>query len=156
MKELNEYREKLINRFLEAAKEFCEACLAVKNPYAPIDAGGWNVHQLAVHTRDTDKLVYGSRALRTLSEENPEFSNFDGDAYMAEHYDAKESLRELLDGFVSNVAALSEILRGLPANAWTRTSRRETQGDGLTLQTWVERGLGHIEEHLETVKKAKK
>ncbi len=156
MKELNEYREKLINRFLEAAKEFCEACLAVKNPYAPIDAGGWNVHQLAVHTRDTDKLVYGSRALRTLSEENPEFSNFDGDAYMAEHYDAKESLRELLDGFVSNVATLSEILRGLPADAWTRTSRHETQGDGLTLQTWVERGLGHIEEHLETVKKAKK
>ncbi len=155
MKELDEYREKLVNRFLEVAKEFREASLAVKDPYAPIEAGGWNVHQVAVHTRDTDKLVYGSRALRTLAEANPEFPNFDGDAYMAEHYDAKEPLRELLDNFVSNVAALSEILRGLPANAWTRTSRHETQGDGLTLQIWVERGLGHIEEHLETVKKAR-
>lgn len=156
MKELNEYREKLINRLLEAAKEFREACLAVKAPYTPIEAGGWNIHQVAVHTRDTDRLVYGSRVLRTLAEENPEFPNFDGDAYMAEHYDPNESLHELLDGFVSNVVALTEILRGLSAKAWTRTSRHETQGNGLTLQTWVERGLAHIEEHLETVKKISK
>ena len=154
MKELNEYREKLIKRLLEAAKEFRAACLAVKAPYTPIEQGGWNVHQVAAHTRDTDKMVYGSRTLRTSAEDNPLFPNFDGDAYMAEHYDPKESLRELLNGFVANIEALTEILGGLPAEAWTRTSRHETQGDGLTLQTWVERGLGHIEEHLKTVKKA--
>lgn len=155
MKELNEYREKLINRLSDAANGFREACLAVKDPYAPIEPGGWNTHQVAAHTRDTDKLVYGWRTLRTLAEENPEFPNFDGDAYMAGHYDPNESLREMLDGLVENIASLTETLRGLPSKAWTRVSRHEMQGDGLTLQTWVERGLGHIEEHLETVKKAK-
>ena len=155
MKELNEYRAKLINRLPEAAKEFRGACMAVKDPYAPIGPGGWNTHQVAAHTRDANKLVYGLRVHRTLAEENPIFPNFDGDAYMAEHYDPKEPLHELLDGFVSNVVALTEILCGLSSDAWTRTSRHETQGDGLTLQIWVERGLGHIEEHLETVKKAK-
>lgn len=154
MKELNEYRARLINRLPEAAKEFWDVCLAVKDPYVPIGPGGWDIHQVAAHTRDTDQLVYGLRARRTLAEENPEFPNFDGDAYMAEHYDPKESLRELLDDFVANVDVLTKTLRGLSSDAWTRTSRHETQGDGLTLQTWVERGLGHIEEHLRTVKKA--
>jgi hypothetical protein len=154
MKELNEYRQKLINRLQEAAREFCEACLAVKDPYAPLEAGGWNVHQVAVHTRDTDKMVYGLRARRTLAEENPEFKNFDGEAYMAAHYDPGESLNQLLQEFNASITSLAEALRGLPDEAWSRPSRHETQGGGLTLQTWVERGLGHIEEHLKTVKKA--
>ena len=60
MEELIEYRKQLMDRLAAAAKEFRTACLAVKDPFAPIEAG-WNVHQLAVHTRDTDKFVYGVR-----------------------------------------------------------------------------------------------
>ena len=51
------------------------------------------MHQLAVHTHDVDKIVYRVHARRTIKEDNPEFPNFDGDAYMAEHYDAKEPLQ---------------------------------------------------------------
>jgi hypothetical protein len=86
-------------------------------------------------------------------EENPEFPSFDGEAYMAQHYDANESLGELLDGFVQNVEALVELLRSLPEDGWSRLSRHTTLGSGITLQTWVEKGLAHIQEHLETVKK---
>ena len=155
MKELKEYRAQLLNRLVEAAQDFRDACLAVKDPYAPLEEGGWNVHQVAVHTRDVDKLVYGSRARRTAEEDNPEFPNFDGDAYMAEHYDAKESLNELLDDFVESVESLAGMLRLLPEQAWSRESRHTTMGSGFTLQTWVERDLAHIEEHVETVKKGK-
>ena len=155
MKELKEYRAQLLNRLIEAAHGFRDACLAVKDPYAPLEEGGWSVHQVAVHTRDVDKLVYGSRARRTAEEDNPEFPNFDGDAYMAEHYDAKESLNELLDDFVESVESLVGMLRLLPEQAWSRESRHATMGSGFTLQTWVERGLAHIEEHVETVKKGK-
>jgi DinB superfamily len=154
MEELIEYRRQLIDRLSEAAKEFHSACLAVKNPFEPIEAG-WNVHQLAAHTRDVDKLVYGMRARRTLKEDNPEFSNFDGDAYMAEHYDARESLQAILTELVSGVDELTKMLRGLSDEAWKRESRHATQGSGLTLQLWVERSLQHIEEHLGTVKKVK-
>ena len=154
MEELSDYRKRLIDRLPDAANEFRSACLAAKDPFAPIEAG-WNVHQLAVHTRDTDRLVYGVRARRTIQENNPEFQNFDGDAYMATHYDAKEPLQTILNGLVSSVDELAEMLRSLSSEAWTRESRHETQGAGFTLQVWIERSLKHIEEHLATVKQVK-
>ena len=46
-------------------------------------------------------------------------------------------------------------LRDLPQEAWSRESRHETMGGELALQLWVERNLQHIEEHLQTLKKAK-
>jgi hypothetical protein len=152
MKELNEYRTQLVNRLISVAKDFRSACLAVKDPYAPLETGSWNVHQIAAHTRDVDQLVYGLRARRTAQEDNPEFQNFDGDAYTREHYSADESLQEMLDGFVQNVEALAGTLRALPPESWSRVSRHAKLGNGFTLQTWVERDLAHIEEHLETVK----
>ena len=155
MKELSEYRANLIDKLTAAAKAFRAACLAVKDPHAPLGEGGWNVHQVAVHTRDVDKLVYGLRARRTALEDNPEFQNFDGDAYMAENYDPTESLSELINGFVENIEALIKLLRALPVEAWSRESRHATLGSGFTLQTWVERDLAHIQEHLETVQKGK-
>ena len=156
MKELSEYREKLIDKLATAAKDFRAACLAVTDPYTQLEEGGWNAHQVAVHTRDVDKLVYGLRARRTALEDNPEFPNFDGDAYMAKHYDASEPLDALLDGFVASVQSLAENLRALPPEAWSRESRHATLGSGFTLQTWVERDLAHIQEHLESVQKSKK
>jgi len=153
MKELTEYRRNLIEKLVNAARDFRAACLATTDPYAPLGAGEWNVHQVAVHTRDIDKLVYGLRARRTVEEENPEFQNFDGDKYMAEHYDVDEALDGLLSGFVENVESLTKMLRALPDETWARESRHATLGNGFTLQTWVERGLAHIEEHVEMVKK---
>jgi len=156
MKELLEYRQKLIERLGEVASEFRAACLAVEDPYALPPENGWSVHQVAVHTRDVDKLVYGWRLRRTLEEENPEFLNFDGEAYMREHYDPTEALEKVLAELVASVEASIRLLRPLPPSAWARPSRHPTQGGGLTLQTWVERGLKHIEEHLEAVKQARR
>jgi hypothetical protein len=155
MEELNDYRRRLVDRLEAAAKEFRAACLEVKDIHAPIEPGGWNVHQVVVHTRDVEVLVYGLRARRTLQEDNPEFPNFDGEAYLREHYDPKESLRTILDGLVASVESLVDILRDIPVEGWSRPSRHATQGGGLTLQIWVERGLAHIEEHLTTVRQAK-
>lgn len=152
MKELVEYRTELMKRLLEAADEFRTACLMVKDPHAPL-SDGWNVHQIAVHTRDVDRLVYGSRVRRTAIEDNPEFSNFDGNAHLAENYDAGETLASVVDDLIKSTKALVELLQTLPTEAWSRLSRHAVLGGGLTLQSWVEKGLAHIEEHLETVKK---
>jgi hypothetical protein len=153
MKELLEYRRSLVDRLISSANEFRAACLKVQDIYTPLDQGGWNVHQIAAHVRDIDQLVYGTRARRTVVESNPVFSNFDGNAYMAEHYSAIEPLEEILDGFVNNVEALAQLLSDLPNAAWSRESRHATLGHGFTLQSWVERDLAHIEEHIKTVKK---
>ncbi len=154
MKELEEYRQKLLHRLHDATSEFRLACLAVPSGNEAVEPGGWSVHQIAVHTRDVDKLVYGGRARRTLMEDNPVFANFDGDDYMAEHYDPREALPAVLDGLEANVSDLLRLLRNMPPEGWSQPSRHATQGSGITLQAWIERDLGHIEEHLATVKRA--
>ena len=151
MKELLEYRKQLVARLVSASKEFRDACLAVNDPQTVID--DWSIHQLAVHTRDVHKLVYGLRTQRTAQEDNPEFKNFDDEAYMAEHYSVDEPLADILDDLVADVKSLSEMLAALSVEAWSRISHHAAFGNGFTLQTWVERDLAHIEEHLESVKK---
>ena len=151
MKELLAYRRSLIERLITVTNEFCSTCLASNDAFVPLAEGDWNVHQVAVHVRDVDKLVYGLRARRTAAEENPKFQNFDGEWYMIEHYSAKEPLPQILDELRGNVEGLANLLRELPAEAWSRESRHATLGDGFTLQTWVERDLAHIEGHMETV-----
>ena len=152
MKELLQYRSELIERLDQVAHTFRNQSLIVNDAFASID-GGWNVHQIAVHTRDVDKLVYGSRARRTAMEDNPEFQNFDGEASMAEHYSTSEPLNEVLDELVQNVEELVQMLRDLPREAWSRESRHVMLGRGFTLQLWVERDLAHIEEHLKTIQR---
>jgi hypothetical protein len=152
MKELLEYRVKLIERLSEAAHEFQSACMARKDPFEKVD-GEWTLHQIAWHTRDVDKLVYGARIRQTLNEDHPEFKSFDADAWMAAHYNKEEALTGILDEFLANIEELCKTLRELPREAWSRESRHETIGGGLTSQLWVERDLQHIEEHLLSVKK---
>ena len=151
MKELNEYRAHLMEHLIETAKAFREACLAVNEPYSPLTEDGWTVHQIATHARDVNRLVYGLRARRTAAEDNPEFENFDGDKHIAEHYNSDISLNELLNEFVNDLESLTTFLQSLPVEAWSRESRHATFGGGFTLQTWVERGLVHIEEHLSAI-----
>jgi hypothetical protein len=152
MKELLEYRVKMIARLGEAAREFCAVCEADGNPFEKVE-GEWTLHQIASHTRDVEKLVYRVRIYKTLNEVNPEFKDFDADAWMATHYSQEESLSEILDEFMKNIDDLCKTLSALPQEAWSRESRHEVVGGELTMQLWVERSLAHIEEHLRSVKK---
>jgi hypothetical protein len=151
MEELNNYRNNILARLEESARMFRAACLEASGRPVAADAEGWSVHQVAVHTRDVEKLVYGARIRRTIAEDNPLFENFDGDAWMAEHYDPNEPLASVLDDLVDSVEQTVVALKGLPPEAWSRPSRHEMYGAGLSTQTWVERSLAHIEEHLKTV-----
>ena len=153
MKELMEYRIKIVKRLGEAAREFRAACESFSDPFEKVE-GEWSLHQIASHTRDVDKLIYGARIRQTLNEEDPGFKNFDADAWMAENYNRAESLPSILDDFSASVEELCKILSGMPRESWSRMSRHETLGGELTLQLWVERSLAHIEEHLKVVKKA--
>ena len=152
MKELLEYREKMIARLGEAAREFRAACEDVNDPFTKME-GEWTLHQIASHTRDVEKLIYGARIRQTLNEDNPKFNRFNADDWMTTHYNREEPLTGILEEFSSNVEDLCKTLRDLPQEAWSRESRHETLGGGLALQLWVERSLEHIEEHFQTLKK---
>ncbi len=153
MKELMEYRVKIVERLGEAAREFRAACEAIQDPFTKVE-GEWTLHQIASHTRDVDKIIYSARIHQTLNEDDPEFKNFDADSWMANHYNREESLAEILDEFSKNMEELRKILSAMPREAWSRESRHETMGGELPLQLWVERSLAHIEEHLRTLKNA--
>lgn len=155
MKELLEYREKLIARLAEAAQEFRAACESFSDPFTRVE-GEWTVHQIASHTRDVDKMVYGERIRRTLNEATPDFKSFDADAWMAANYSKDEALLKIVNDLLINVQDLCKTLQSVPGEAWSRESRHETMGGDLTLQLWVERNLAHIEEHLLTLKNAQK
>jgi hypothetical protein len=154
MNQLLEYRAKLIDRLEAATEEFRKTCLTVGDPFKPAGEDGWNTHQLAAHTRDVDKVVYGMRIRRTVEEDDPVFQDFDADQWMTAHYNADEPLASILDVLSVSVKETAAMLRELPPEAWSRESSHEIYGGDFTLQTWVERGLAHIQEHLETVKKA--
>ena len=154
MNELLEYRRQLLTRLLAATEEFSKACISVREPGTPLEAGGWNVHQLVVHVRDVAAHVYRLRARRTVEENNPVFLNFDGEAWMVEHYNPAEPIAQVLEGFTRSIMETAEWLESLPQEAWSRLSRHAVYGGEFTMQTWIERNLAHIEEHLETVKKA--
>jgi hypothetical protein len=154
MKELFEYRKKLIARLAEAAGEFREVCESFSNPFQHAE-GEWTVHQVASHLRDVDRSIYGERIRRTRNEDNPEFPRFDAVAWMTEHYDRDETLGKILDDLSAHVASLCEELQAMPVEGWSRESRHEKLGGGVTLQLWVEHNLAHIEEHAQALKNAK-
>jgi hypothetical protein len=154
MKELIEYREKLIARLGEAADEFRRECRAFADPFKVVE-GEWTLHQIASHVCLVDRDVYSARIRRTLTEDNPDFEVFDPDAWMAEQYRREEPLNGILDAFSANIKDLCAELKSLPREAWSRESRHAHHGGGLTLQWWAERNLAHIEEHLRAVKRVK-
>ena len=153
MKELFEYREKFLARLHEVTVEFCDACRAFKDPFTAVD-GEWTVHQIAFHVRGIEREVYGTRVRRTLQEDNPEFKNFDPETWMADSYNRDENLETILDEFSKRMNEVCDLLGDMPQEGWSRLSRHEALGKGLTLQLWAERGLAHIEEHLKALKKA--
>ncbi len=146
-KELLEYRARLLTRTRQASAEFCAACRANPDPFAPLEPGGWNSHQIAAHVRDVHEQVYGLRLRRTANESSPAFTNFDPEEWVRTGYKAGEPLEEILASFQYGLDELVNWLSTLPIDAWSRLSRHEVLGE-VALQSWAERGLAHIEEHL--------
>jgi len=155
MKELMEYREKLLARLGMAVEEFCEACRSFADPFAIVE-GEWTLHQIAFHVGGIQREVYGMRVLRTFHEDNPIFKNFEPEEWMAASYTRDEPLEKILNEFLAGIQTVCALLAEAPQSSWSRLSQHEALGKELTLQLWAERGLAHIEEHLAILKKAQK
>ncbi|MDO9129261.1 MAG: DinB family protein [Anaerolineales bacterium] len=154
MEKLLEYRQRFLDKLSAAPDELRAAMPRIRDPHAPLEEGGWNLHQVLVHMRDVNAQVYPPRLYRILDEENPTFENFDGEAWMAAHYDPNEPLEAILAEFARQCADAADRLRSLPAEAWNRPGTHPAYGTH-TLGWWAERMLAHIEEHLTQLSRAK-
>ena len=147
MEDLLEYRQLFLDKLAAAPDELRAALAGVRDARAPLEEGGWNSHQVIVHMRDVNAQVYPPRLYRILDEENPTFDNFDGEAWMAAHYDPNEQLEAILAEFSRQCAEVVDRLRSLPSKAWNRPGTHPSYGTH-PLQWWAERMLAHNEEHL--------
>lgn len=147
MEELFEYRDRMLTRLAESGKMLETALGQIKDVTTPLEPGGWNAHQVITHMRDVNQQVYIPRLHRIIDEENPLFENFDGEAWMAQHYQAQEAVPDITTQFGSQCLACATWLRGLPAEAWNRPGKHPTIGVH-SLQWWVERLLAHVTDHL--------
>jgi len=147
MDELLEYRQRMVMKIANAAELIEAAILSNNDPTQPLESGGWNLHQVITHMRDVNQHVYLPRLHRIIDEENPMFENFDGEAWMAEHYQPQEPIQKAVSEFKEQCQSSADWLKNLPQEAWNRPGRHPSFGKH-SLQWWVERTLAHISEHL--------
>src|SRR5665648_136212 len=114
MEELLEYRQRIINKIATAPESIESAILRITDHTLPLEAGGWNIHQVIAHMRDVNQHVYLPRLHRIIDEENPMFENFDGDAWMAEHYQPLEPIGILSSEFNEQCNLTADWLNSLP------------------------------------------
>lgn len=152
MEELLDYRKDLLNKLSTAPDELAKSLKSIRDPFQPLEPGGWNAHQVIVHMRDVNREVYILRLKRILKEEDPMFANFEGEAWMAAHYQAGEPLADVLAEFSSGCTSTAAWLANLPASAWNKPGSHPTLGRHA-LQWWVERLLTHVNEHLQQISK---
>jgi hypothetical protein len=147
MEELLEYRQRMVKKIAKAPELVDAAILRIKHQTISLESDGWNIHQVVAHMRDVNKHVYLPRLHRIIDEEDPMFENFDGEAWMAEHYQPQEPIHKLAAEFGEQCRSSADWLNSLPHEAWNRPGRHPAFGKH-SLQWWAERTLAHIDEHL--------
>lgn len=108
--------------------------------------GGWSLHQVLAHLRDTEAL-YLERARRIRKEEHPAIANFDQEAHMREHYDPATPVKTLIAEFRAARRAFVRLLRALPDKDWERSGVHADYGP-ISLEWLATHEVGHTFEHL--------
>jgi len=149
MEELYDYRERLLDRYGAIPGEFESrlASLATAAGYASQEPGGLKLRQVMAHVRDVEAQSFSPRLERILSEETPMLSDLDQSGWKETHYQAGESLEDILAEFRELRFRELGRLRNMSQMDWNRPGRHPVWGL-RTLQWWVERSLAHNEEHL--------
>jgi hypothetical protein len=145
---LDDYRKRLLARYLQQPEDYAER-LAGLDPAAgrtPIKPGEWSAHQVLFHTASVDEQAYGPRLRRILLEDRPALEDYDGDGWMAEHYDPAAPMGVILERWRSTRRDYAAAVAEAPAEGWGRTGRQSYWGE-RTLQWWVERAVAHADEH---------
>ena len=155
MEELWAYRQRLLERHAAQVSELRARLAGWPDDRLRIasSTGEWSAHQVAVHLRDVEVQAYVPRVHRTLAEADPSLADFDAEAYMAGHYDRSEPIEQIVEDVEQARQGLRRVLAFDDGRAWSRTGRHPALGS-RTLQTWVERAVGHFEEHLQQLDRA--
>lgn len=155
MEELWAYRQRLLERHSAQVGELRRSLSSWSQDRLRAAPGrdAWSAHQVTVHLRDVEVQAYVPRVHRMLAESEPWLEDFDAEAFMAGHYDPAEPIEQIVADLERARSGLRRVLVFDDGRAWSRTGRHPALGS-RTLQTWIERAVGHFDEHLQALDSA--
>ncbi|WP_375000351.1 DinB family protein [Aeromicrobium sp. CTD01-1L150] len=110
------------------------------------EASTWSALEYACHVRDVYRL-FDERVRLMLTEDDPEFTNWDQDATAVEQDYARQAPGDVAGSLERNGADLARRLEDVEGGQWDRTGRR---GDGsvFTVATLVQYLWHDVRHHL--------
>ena len=112
--------------------------------------GTWSIRQIVLHLMDSD-LIASDRMKRVIAEENPMLVGFDESAFAAHLFYTELDAATAVDIFQKNRTLMAEILRRLPAEAFTRSGTHSQRGR-ITLGELLTIYVRHLDHHLKFLK----
>jgi hypothetical protein len=149
MEELLTYRQELLST-LEA-----DVTLLTRIE-ANVSSQGWyrrpsddqpTAHYTLARLWADDAHGFTPQICRILDEEMPKLLDFDGEAWMVDHYDSEVPARVMIEDFASLRTWEVDMLCGLAPVSWSRAARHPRWGVH-TLQWWVEQQRENSHQHL--------
>src|SRR3954469_20606910 len=132
----------LIDKFEDGSRKLAKAVehldrndlLAVPVP------GKWSIQQLVVHMMDSD-LVLADRMKRVIAEDRPTLQAFDENLWMKNLHYELQSAPAAIELFALNRRMMTEVLRLLPDEAFSRKGVHSERGE-LTLEQLIKDAVG--------------
>lgn len=156
MKELNQYRENMLNRFENIIGVLREAGLKLTDVQWHVKlAGEFTPHQYlarlaAIQINENLPVIK-----HFLDKEKGRMVIFDEQAWLKKDYRVSENWFELFESFAGTYRQVINKLGALEKEKWAETVRHPMHGE-RTLQWWVERSLAAMEETLRAFERASK
>jgi hypothetical protein len=111
--------------------------------------GKWSTQQVVIHLMDSD-LIASDRMKRIIAEDNPTIIGYDETKFAKNlHYD-DQSAENAVKIFDLNRKMFAQVLRKLPAEAFSRTGNHNERGE-ITLGDQVKGYVKHLEHHLKFI-----
>jgi uncharacterized damage-inducible protein DinB len=108
--------------------------------------GKWSIQQLVIHLMDSD-LVLADRMKRVIAEDRPTLQAFDENLWTKNLHYELASANAAIELFALNRRMMTELLRLLPDEAFSRKGVHTERGE-MTLEHLLKGAVEHLEHHL--------
>jgi hypothetical protein len=107
--------------------------------------GKWSIRQIIAHLADSE-MVGAHRMRAVIAEENPTLTGYDQTLWVRNLDYAQRKPKQSLESFRRQRAENYDLLKNLPASAYTRTGNHTEHGP-VTLLRLLEIYAEHVENH---------
>ena len=141
-----------IEHYRQAGLDFVVAARGRRESQNQPAEGGWSATMIAHHMADAD-MHFAIRIREVLVHDKPILSVFDEELYAEKLEYQRRPIEPALLLIKSIREETSDLLIGVPDDAWARTGIR-TDGTSFTLSQLVKKSTDHAQEHIEQLRNA--